>query len=83
MWLIHSNGNVYHVKDCHDCQDMTDITSIMNKHINEINLRKDKRLSLKEYYKLISILLKLQINVCIHPHLGTYQFVTFVKNFGM
>ena len=61
LWLIHSNGNVYHIKDCHGIED-TIKSSSMDNEMNEIYLQKDKTLSLEQCDKLISILLELQIN---------------------
>lgn len=61
LWLVHSNGNVYHIEDCHGFQHSIK-TSSMDEYVNDKYLQKDKCLSPAQCDKLISILLELQIN---------------------
>ena len=66
LYIIHSNGNVYFIKYCDHLEDI--ITNNvdckeLNEYIDDTYLVKDKRLSSKQYEKLLSILSDLQINI--------------------
>ena len=66
LWIIHSNKNVYFIKDCHHLENIIADDKYcheMNEYIDDKYLVKHETLSSKKYKKLVSILNALQINI--------------------